>query len=120
MGELVLYEIPYAFAVPSDFERSDTGVPIAGTVFVGVVAVGTDGVGFATALFRIVEYPTDIMADTRVTGENVDADREKETSEPCCSGSVAVAIVGTGDERNVFADVEHVVVLVGEIAEIVA
>ena len=98
---------------------SDASIPIACPVFVGIVAIGADGVGLATIVLDVVEHPADVMVYTRVTGENIDTYREKETSKPCCSGSVSVAVVGTGNERNVFSDVEHVVVFVGEVAEIV-
>ena len=120
MGEFVLYKVSHTFAVPPDFKRSDTGIPVAGTVFVRIVAIGADGIGFTTILFRIVEYPPGIVIYTRVASEDVDPHRKDEASESrrCCP--VTVAVVGTGDKGNVFSDIEHVVVLVGEIAEIVA
>ncbi len=120
MGEPILDEVPHAFAVPADLEGTDTSIPITCPVFIGIVAVGTDGVGLTTTPIRVVEDSAVVMVHAGVTGKDVDTHREEGTPETsrCCP--VTVAIVGAGDKGDVLADIEHVVVLVGEVAKIIA
>ncbi len=119
VGEPVLQKVSHSFAIPPDFERTDAGIPIACTVCVGIVAIGTDGIGFSPLSFRVVEHLADLMVLAWITCKDVDADREDSTPEPGCGGPITIAIVGTGDEGDVFPQVEHIIVLISEVAEIV-
>ena len=53
VGEAVLEEIPDILTVGSDLDGPDTNIEDSGPVGIGVVAVGTDGIGLPSIGIRV-------------------------------------------------------------------
>ena len=120
MRKPVLEEVPYLLAVCPDFEGTDTHIKDSSPVGIGVVAVGADGIGFSTISFGVFKSLAYVMIHAWVAGIDVDAHRKGTKPESCGCAPVTVAVIGSRDARNVFAEIEHIVVLVSEITQISA
>ena len=120
MGKSVLEAISYLFTVGPYFKWTDADIENPCPEFVRIVTVGADGVGFPSIPVGVVECPTDVVVNARVSSEEVDTQGEGAESEPSGSRPIPVAIVGGRNKRNVVAEVEHIIVLIGEIAKAVA
>ena len=75
VSESVLEEMPDLFAIGSNFYGTKAYVKHPGTVFIGVVAIGADGIGLSAVSIGIVERLSRVMVYSWVSSEDVDPHR---------------------------------------------